>query len=54
MVHINLFKLTSNKRAMKYQAKFGIDGAVSPGFGLKYSDYWETTKKYLQTQIMKQ
>lgn len=28
---------------MKYVAKYGIDGGVSPGFGVKYPDY--TTKE---------
>lgn len=26
---------------MKYEARFGIDVAVSHGFGLKDPDYWE-------------
>ncbi len=31
---------------MKYTAKFGIDGGVSPGFGVKYSDYSEKEEEF--------
>ena len=30
---------------MKYQATFGIDGGVSPGFGVKYPDYIRRTEE---------
>ena len=30
---------------MEYEATFGIDGGVSPGFGVKYPDYTERTEK---------
>ena len=30
---------------MEYQATFGIDGGVSPGFGVKYPDYQRRTEK---------
>lgn len=30
---------------MEYQATFGIDGGVSPGFGVKYPDYIRRTEK---------
>ncbi len=43
--HINSFKLIIYINDMEYQAKFGIDGAVSHGFGLKEQDYWEETEK---------
>ncbi|MEK6872722.1 MAG: hypothetical protein AABW90_01785 [Nanoarchaeota archaeon] len=32
---------------MEYQAVFGIDGGVSPGFGVKYPDYIEKTENIL-------
>ena len=31
---------------MKYFAKFGIDGGVSPGFGVKYPDYSEKEETF--------
>ena len=30
---------------MEYQATFGIDGGVSPGFSVKYPDYIRRTEK---------
>ena len=32
---------------MEYQATFGIDGGVSPGFGVKYPDYVREQKVIL-------
>lgn len=31
---------------MKYVAKYGIDGGVSPGFGVKYPDYCEKEENF--------
>ncbi|MBI2449877.1 hypothetical protein HYV49_06320 [Candidatus Pacearchaeota archaeon] len=31
---------------MKYTALFGIDGGVSPGFGVKYPDYIERNEEF--------